>query len=118
MNFNSSVSAKLLQVRRVRVTAHLPGEISGSALSVTASFTNHSRSAVSLAQVVVNVTDVAQTPLVLVESASTHVSGQLAPGSTTSGTYVFDLSKGFRDPATISVSYSAAAPVILFVGKA
>ncbi|WP_375499396.1 hypothetical protein [uncultured Jatrophihabitans sp.] len=116
-SFNNSVSAKLQGVRRTQVTARLPGEISGAALSVTVSFTNRARSAVSMVNVVVNVTDGAGVPQVLVESASTRVNGKLSPGSSKSGTYLFSLSKGFDNPATVGVSYSTAAPVILFVGK-
>jgi hypothetical protein len=116
--FGTGLSAKVLGNQKITFSAHLPGELSGPAAKVTVQFTNNSRTAVSLANVVINDADAAGTPMSSVTSApAAPVSGSLAPGQHATGVYVFSLPPGFRNPCQLSMSYSTAAPVVLFVGN-
>jgi hypothetical protein len=117
-DFNKQVSARLTRVARVNAQGKFPGEVSGRALSVTVAFTNSSRSAITTQNAVVNVSDKSKHPLVMLETASRRVRTSIAAGSSATGVYVFHLPAGFAAPVTVSVSYSATEPVVLFVGIA
>jgi len=117
-DFGTGLNAKVLSNQKINFTARLPGELSGPAVKVTVQFTNTSRAAISLANVVLNDADAAGTPMSSVTSApAAPVSGSLAPGQQATGVYVFSLPPGFRNPCKLSLSYSTAAPVVLFVGN-
>lgn len=118
-NFGTGVTAKVVANSRISFTAHRPGEISGPAVEVRIRFTNNSSAAVSLANVVLNDQDAKATPLVQVDSSpAAPVSGSLAPGKSATGIYAFELPPSYHSPLTLSVSYTTAAPVVLFVGDA
>lgn len=116
--FDRSVTARVRAVSRVDATGRIPGEVSGPALSLTVAFTNTSKTSVATGNVVVNVADMHKTPLVLLETSSHRVRPTLGADATASGVYVFHLPAGFTNPVTVSVTYSAASPVVLFVGTA
>ena len=116
-DFGTGVTAHVVSNTKITFSAKLPGEISGPAAQVTVAFTNGSSAPVSLANVVVNDSDAKGTPFVAgASSPAAPVSGTLAPGKTVTGVYVFELAPGYVAPLTLSVSYSTAAPVVLFVG--
>ncbi len=116
-DFGTGVTTKVVSNKKISFSAHLPGEISGPAAQVTLQFTNNSAAAVSLSHVVVNDQDAKGTPMVSNQSSpAAPVTGSLAPGASTTGVYVFSLTSSYVAPLTISVSYSTAAPVVLFVG--
>jgi hypothetical protein len=116
-NFGTGVTAHVVSNTKITFAAKLPGEISGPAAQVTIAFVNSSSAPVSLANVVVNDSDAKGTPFVAGGSSpASPVNGTLDPGKTATGVYVFELTPGYVAPLTISVSYSTAAPVVLFVG--
>jgi hypothetical protein len=118
-NFGSGVSVAIVKRATIQAKATRPGEISGPASMFTLQFTNRSSHVVSLSNVVVNDTDSRGTPLVAIAgSPSNPVHGRLAPNRSAQGSYVFELSGTRNNPYTISVSYSTAAPVVLFLGNA
>jgi hypothetical protein len=117
-DFGTGLTTKVLGNQKITFSARLPGELSGPAAKVTVQFTNNSRAAVSLASVVINDVDATGAPMSPVTSAPAKpVSGSLAPGQQATGVYVFSLPPGFRNPCKLSLSYSTAAPVVLFVGN-
>ncbi|HZC69907.1 MAG TPA: hypothetical protein VE442_04385 [Jatrophihabitans sp.] len=114
--FGDGVTAIITGQRIVHVKAKLPGEIAGAAVAVTVRLVNRSAQPVSLDAVVVNDQDRAGTPLVQITSASTPLRGELAAHYAKSGSYVFGLPAHYRNPLTLTVRYSTAAPVVAFVG--
>jgi hypothetical protein len=71
-----------------------------------------------LGSVTANLQDAAGIPSTSMTASPAHpFAGQLAGGGSSTGTYVFALAKGHHNPLTISLSYTTAAPVVLFVGN-
>ena len=117
--FGTGVSVRLVSAKAITATAHGPGEIGGPAVELSLRFANNGSRPVSLGSVVVNVYDSDKAPASTIAGPPAHpVSGTLAAGRTAVGQYVFTVAPGKRKPITISVSYSAAAPVVLIVGNA
>jgi hypothetical protein len=118
-SFDNSVKATIDSVRSMVATAQGPGEISGPAVAVTITVNNGSAKAIDLNNVVVNLLDKAGTPSVpMTASPAKALDGTLAAGKKASGIYVFSLPRSHRNPITISLSYTADAPVVRFVGDA
>jgi hypothetical protein len=118
-HFNSAVTAKLTAVRSIIATAHGPGEISGPALEIGIRITNAGKRSIDLSNVVVNLTDATGVPgLRIAGEPAAPFRGALASGRSASGTYVFTVPVGKRSPISVTVSYTALAPVVLFVGNA
>ncbi len=108
-----------MSAKAINATAHGPGEIGGPAVELSLRFANGGSHAVSLGSVVVNVYDSSKDPASAIAGPPAKpVSGSLAAHRTTVGRYVFTVAPSKRKPITISVSYSAAAPVVLIVGNA
>lgn len=117
--FSGTVSAKLAGIAPIKATAEGVGEISGPALKVTFTIVNHSAKAIDLDSVTATLTDSTGAPTVsMIGSPAKPFSGSVGPGSTATGVYVFSVPTARRDPVTISLSYTTAAPVVLFVGNA
>jgi hypothetical protein len=113
------VSVKISKIKRINYTGRGIGEISGPALAVTFTLKNGSGKAIDLGSVTANMEDAKGIPSSVQSGPpSAPFSGQAAPGSSQSGTYVFRLMPGYVDPVTISFSYSTEAPVVLFKGTA
>lgn len=118
-SFGTGISVRLVSATAITAKAHGPGEIGGPAVELTLRFANSGSRPVSLGSVVVNVYDSDKDPTSTIAGPPAHpVSGTLAAGHTAVGRYVFTIARGKRKPITISVSYSAAAPVVLIVGNA
>lgn len=118
-DFGTGVNAEVVSIDRITTTAQGPGEIAGPGLAVHIKLTNNSSAAVSLANVAVNLTDGAQTPaLPITSSPAAPLTGSVDPGATAEGVYVFTLPTDYSDPASITVSYSAQAPTLVFTGDA
>jgi hypothetical protein len=115
--FGTGVSAQVVSSRKISTRASLPGEISGAAAEVKIELSNGSSRPIYLGNVVLNGRDAAGTPLVEMHSdPSAPVSGSVAPGKQATGTYVFALPANYRNPLTVSISYSVVAPIAIFVG--
>ncbi len=116
-DFGTGLTARVTANQKISFSAQLPGEVSGPAAKVTIQFVNNSAAAISLANVVVNDEDAKAVPCTAVQSSpNAPVSGSLAPGKSATGVYVFELPTSYVAPLTVSVSYTTAAPVVLFVG--
>jgi hypothetical protein len=118
-SFGGKVSAFLASIKAINATAQGVGEISGPALQVTFTITNGSSNVVDLGSVTANLQDAAGTPSVsMIGPPAAPFHGSVAPGKSASGVYVFSLAKNHVNPVSISLSYTTAAPVVLFVGNA
>ncbi len=118
-HFGTGVLAALTSVRSVRTTASGPGQIAGPGVRLSLRLTNQSKTPVSLSAVVVNVMDARGDPAVYLDTQPgvTSLSGELAPGQSRSGDYVFTLPNASTNPISVEVSYSADAPVVVFKGN-
>ncbi len=113
----NGVTVELSQVRAMKASARLPGEVAGPAIAVTVKFVNNSAKAMSLNNVVLNVTGSDKSPGNQMSTAPAKpLSGALAKGKSASGVYVFTLSATHRDPVTVTAFYSTSAPTAAFVG--
>lgn len=116
-NFGGGVVGTISSVDAINVTTKLPGEVGGAAIKVTVEIKNDSKRAISLDAVVVNAQDSTAAPAIQVTTPPAEkFYGQLHPGHTATGVYVFTVDKAKRSPVTVSVTYSAAAPVARFKG--
>jgi len=117
--FGGGVTVDLASIASVQTTAQGPGEVAGPGLVITIRIKNGSAAAVPLDAVNVTVTDAAQTPASPMSGApAAPFSGQVAPGAEAQGVYVFTVPSDYTDPASITVSYSTDAPIVLFTGNA
>lgn len=116
-DFGNGVKVTLDKVDKITTTAQLPGEIAGPGVALTFSVENNTDNAVDLNAVVVDLADSTGTPAIAISAApAAPFAGSVAAGARAAGVYVFTLSQGFADPAVISVTYSAQAPVVAFSG--
>jgi hypothetical protein len=114
---DGKVTATIVKTAKVTAEGHGVGEFSGPAYAVTLQISNGSAKAVDLTNVVVNLADKAGNPLSpITGSPASPVTGALASGAKASGVYVFALNQQFINPMTISLSFTASTPIVLFVG--
>lgn len=117
-DFGRSVTLRLSAISAVLVHARTPGEFSGPALQLTFTIRNGSASAIDLTGFVVNVTDSRGTPAPPVTTPPTApFRGSVRAGGSARGVYVFTVATSRRQPVTVSATYTAAAPVVLFRGN-
>jgi hypothetical protein len=111
------VRVQVVQVKPMTAKAILPGEISGPAVEVDVRITNDTSRSLALDNVVVNVQDAQGTPSNLMSAPPAKpFSGAAAAHSSADAVYVFSLPAAHRNPISVSVSYTAAAPVVVFSG--
>jgi hypothetical protein len=116
-SFGNEVSARISALKHINAVAHGIGEVSGPAVAITFVIRNGSSRTIDLGSVSANLQDAAGTPANSMSgSPAKPFAGKLAAGKSSAGTYVFSLPKGHPNPITISLSYTTAAPVVLFVG--
>jgi len=117
-DFGNGVTVQLTGIEPITTTAQLPGEVAGPGLKITVLFTNNSTAPISLDTAIVDLSDSIDTPaLPMSASPAAPVSGELPAGQTATGVYVFTVPSGFENPATIRVTYTTAAPIVIFVGN-
>lgn len=118
-DFGSRVSAHIESIRAATTQARGPGEVSGPGLVVTVRIDNGSTKAIDLGNVVVALTGSTGAPASPMSADPAHpFTATLAAGSHAIGVYVFTIPKADRKPVTLRVSYTAGAPVVVFVGDA
>lgn len=95
-----------------------PGEIGGDAVAVTVDITSTEQEPRNASVFQVTLEDAEGTPLTPVHSDPfSPLDGQLAPGSSDEGTYVFTLDDFIVQPLTVYVMSAADEPVAVFVGS-
>ena len=112
-----TITTNIVKIATVDITGSGPGETSGPGVTITLRVTNSSEKAVSLANVGVEVTGKSGVPGVQVAQAgAVPFIGDVAPGKTAEGSYVFRLDTAEQKPLTVAVNSFASAPTVLFVG--
>lgn len=105
-------------VTSTTVDAETPGEVSGSAVIVRVTARNDSREAADLDSAVVTLTAAdGEYGVGTTAGPDKPLSGELEPGRSASGTYVFMLERAADRSVVVSVNYSAGQPVAEFSGK-
>jgi hypothetical protein len=118
-NFGGSVTVHVTGIRSATAQARGAGEVSGPGLVITLQFDNASAKTIDLGNVVVALADSKAAPGSPMSAPPAHpFSGKLAAGGHASAVYVFTIPKADRKPITLSVSYTSAAPVVVFSGDA
>ena len=116
-DFGNGVGIELTSIDSVEVEGRLPGEISGPGLAITIEITNGSEAEIQLDNVTVDLTDATgASASPATPQGEENLSGPLAVGASTTGTYLFTLRAEDRAGATLRVSYTADAPTVLFTG--
>ena len=96
----------------------MPGEISGPGVSITVELTNGSTEPINLGDVAVELVATGDRYATLITTQeNTHLDGELAPGGTADGTYVFTIADEDRAAITVQVTYAAPKPTALFAGS-
>lgn len=115
--YGNGITVKLGEIKKLETTPQLPGEIGGPGVAVAVAIRNGSTAPIDLSTVTVDLQDAAGVPASPMSAdPAKPLSGQLAAGATTTGTYVYSFPPNYRSPDRLTVSYSAQAPVVLFTG--
>jgi hypothetical protein len=117
-DFGDGISARVVTVEDVEVDAFMPGEISGPGVAITVELANGSAEAVNLDNLSVELVMTGNrfaTPITTQED--TRLVGDLGPGATGEGTYVFSISPEDRTEVAVQVNYAPPKPTILFQGS-
>jgi hypothetical protein len=118
-DYGNGVTVKLGAIEAITTQAQLPGEIAGPGVKVTVDIVNGSSAAIDLGNVIVDLVDGAGEPAIpMTASPANPFTGSLGAGETATGVYVFTVPASYTNPATITVSYTTEAPVVVFVGDA
>ena len=108
------LSAKVLSIDPVQLTAQGPGEIAGPGVSVKVELQNTGSTPVDLSGVVVNSSYGSGPPAVATESKpAAPLSGKLPPGQTSQGVYAFLVPRNATDSVVVEVDYSGSSNIVL-----
>lgn len=116
--FGNGVTARILSIAPVSISATMPGQTSGPGMEVQVEVTNGSASAIDLSRVTVDLADA--------DGASHQpgdptgmagFSGELPAGSTATGTYQYRVDPAAPRDARLTIKYSATTPTVVFAGS-
>ncbi|MCZ2817748.1 hypothetical protein [Modestobacter sp. VKM Ac-2984] len=112
------VTVTLPAIAAIDAVGSGPGNVSGPALAITVRVANATAEPISLDGLQVNVAyseqETAASPVN--DPAAAPAQGVLAAGAAAEGRYVFTVPAGERDLVTVTVGYTAAAPLLVFQG--
>ncbi|MGV1037912.1 MAG: hypothetical protein ACOYD0_12940 [Candidatus Nanopelagicales bacterium] len=116
-DFGNGAAAVVSKVTAVTVKAQGLGEISGPGMKLELTMINGTGKPVNLDGVVPTVSyGPKQAPASPVLSQTARLAGELAPGQSATGTYVFTV--GARGVAyQVRVSYTVDQPIVVFTGR-
>ena len=115
----AGVSVSVAAPSAITATAQGPGEVSGPALRLEVTVDNTSGTPVDLSNTAVTLTDSAGNPgSGMLAAPAAWLDGELGPGQHATGTYVFTLPEGTRDPITVTVQVSTTMETAEFSGNA
>lgn len=117
-DFGPEVTLRILEVEEVDGVARGPGEIDGPAVRLTLQLANASDATLSLEPMVVAVTSGAQRnpALSLTGPGGRPFQGELPPGDSATGVYVYAVPEAQRRVLEVTVSATPTAPVVVFRG--
>lgn len=116
VSFDTGMVIALDALEVITVTAETPGEADGTAIRVTVSARNTSTEPQSVDSAVVTLSASDEVGIGTTAGDPSPLSGDVVPGATTSGTYVFMLDPATDRAITVSVNYAAGEPVAVFTG--
>ena len=120
-DFGTGVTAQIMSIKAIEYHAVAPGQVSGPGLRLVIQVNNGTAKSIDLGNAGVTIADARGTPGVDMNgqgSSSSPLRGLLAPRHKTSGTYVFTIPAGHRNPVTVNFSYAGGGPAVLFKGDA
>lgn len=117
-DFGDGVTARIASVEPVELEATLPGEISGPGVAVTVELTNGTDAPLDLATVAVELVATGDRYQTLITTGDDeHLTGELAPGASSRGTYQFTIAEADRAEVMVRVNYLAPKPTVVFTGS-
>ncbi|MEQ1785491.1 MAG: hypothetical protein ABL966_00445 [Acidimicrobiales bacterium] len=117
-DFGDGVTARITDVEAAEAEAFMPGEVSGPAVRLTVALTNGTDAPLDLDLVTVELVDAAGQPATLVTPHEvTQLTGDLAPGATSDGSYLFTIAVADRSDVEVRVTYAAPNPTVVFQGS-
>lgn len=118
VDVGNQITASVTGVDRITGQARLPGEIAGPALAVKVTITNGSAQPLPVSDVTVTLQDSAGTPATsLGTDPYAPFQGSVDASQAGQAVYVFSFPAELTMPVTITVNYSASAPVAVFTGN-
>ena len=117
--FGTGVTAQIMSIKAIEYHAVGPGQVSGPGLRLVIQINNGTPKPIGLDNAVVTIADARGTPGVEMNGPGSlwhPMRGLLAPHNKASGTYVFTIPAGHRNPVTVNFSYAGGGPVVLFRG--
>jgi hypothetical protein len=116
--FGDGVTTRVVETEAVEAEAFMPGEVSGPGLAITVEITNGSDTAINLDSTIVDLVGEGDVYATLITPREeTALSGDLAPGATSEGTYLFTMPVEDRANVAVQVSYAAPKPTVVFTGS-
>jgi hypothetical protein len=117
---DDGLSIRIAQAEAIEGESIFPGEVGGPALRYTVEISNAGPTALDLTYVAVNAfTGEQRDPASeLTKPGGAPFQGQLAPGATATGVYLFSIDEADRDRVTLIVDYQAGQASAVFVGPA
>ncbi len=117
-DFGDGVTTRVTDIESVAVEAFMPGEISGPGVAITVELTNGTSAPIDLGSVTVDLVATGDRYATLITTRDdSALSGELAPGATGAGTYVFTIADEDRDAVVVQVTYTAPKPTVVFEGS-
>jgi hypothetical protein len=117
-DYGDGVTARLTGVESLQVDAFMPGEISGPGVAITVELANGSETPINLDNVAVELVATGDRYATLITTREdTQLTGELEPGGSAEGTYVFTIADEDRSAVTVEVTYAAPKPTALFQGS-
>lgn len=118
VTFGTGATVSLTKIETISVEAELPGETDGPAVRVTVSIQNESDDPLDVDSAVITLSADDDGYGVSTTAGDPHpLQGNVEPGSTVTGTYVFMLDPAKDREVTISVNYAAGEPLAVFTGR-
>ena len=131
-DFGTGVTAQIMSIKAIEYHAVAPGQVSGPGLRLVIQVSNGTAKPIDLDNAVVTIADARGTPGAEMNvtpagsgdgaghpgsgNFSYPLRGLLAPRHKASGTYVFTIPAGHRNPVTVNFSYAGGGPAVLFRG--
>ena len=113
----TDISVGFKDIASVDAVSITPGEVNRPAAQITVEIQNSTDVARDVNSVEVGLTDsMGQPGIPVTTAASSSFSGQIAPGPTATGVYVFPVPPDPRDRVLVTVSYTAGGALAQFSG--
>ncbi len=118
-DFGTGLSVRATRFEAVRSDASRPGEISAPAVRVTLRAENDSARAIRVATMIVTADHGPdRTPAIAVaKPGGEPFAGELAPGASARGVYLFNVPEEDRGRVRLTLSYTTEAPTLVLAGS-